>query len=112
MEKRNIEIFELKADLCKTFADPKRLIIIDELRNREKTVGELTKSLATSQAVVSRHLAILRDKGVVQPRRSGNNVYYSLTDSKIVQACDLVHQILLDRIEKNRMLTEKLIKSA
>jgi ArsR family transcriptional regulator, virulence genes transcriptional regulator len=111
-EKRNIEIFKLKAELCKTFADPKRLIIIDELRNGEKTVGELTKALSISQAVVSRHLAILRDKGVVQPRRVGNNVYYSLTNSKIVEACDLVHQILLDRIEKNRLLSEKLTGSS
>ena|SRR4030043_2264792 len=105
----NIELYKLKAELCKTFSDPKRLIIISELRNGEKAVGDLAQDLGLSQAVVSRQLAILRDKGVVKPRREGTNVYYSLTDPKIGEACDMVHEILLKQIEKNREFTEKLI---
>jgi DNA-binding transcriptional ArsR family regulator len=105
----NLELYKLKAELCKTFSDPKRLIILSELRNGEKAVGELADSLEISQAVVSRQLAILREKGVVTPRRDGTNVYYSLTDPKIGEACDLVHEILLHRIEKNRELTERLM---
>ncbi len=105
----NMELYKLKAELCRTFSDPKRLIIISELRNGEKAVGDLASTLQMSQAVVSRQLAILRDRGVVIPRREGTSVYYSLTDSKIGEACDLVHEILLNQIEKNRELTEKLI---
>ena len=109
MVDNNIELYKLKAELCKTFSDPKRLIIINELRNGEKAVGDLAQDIGLSQAVVSRQLAILREKGVVKPRREGTNVYYSLTDSKIGEACDLVHQILLSQIEKNIEFTEKLI---
>jgi DNA-binding transcriptional ArsR family regulator len=105
----NLELYALKAELCKTFADAKRLIIINELRAGETTVGELARVLEFPQAVVSRHLAILRDKGVVQYRREGTSVYYSLSDPKIGDACDMVHQILLDRIEKNRALTARLV---
>lgn len=109
MSSYNLELYKLKAQLCKTFSDPKRLIILSELRHGEKAVGELAQSLGISQAVVSRQLAILREKGVVTPRREGTNVYYSLTDSKIGEACDLVHEILLKQIEKNRELSERLI---
>ena len=108
----NPEFYILKAALCKTFADPKRLTIIDELRNGERTVGHLTHVLEIPQAVVSRHLAILRDRGVVNPRRDGTNVYYSLSDPKILKACDLVHEILLGQIEKNRQLAETLATQA
>jgi ArsR family transcriptional regulator len=109
LARHNLELYALKAELCKTFADAKRLIIIDELRQGETTVGELARLLEFPQAVVSRHLAILRDKGVVQHRREGTSVYYSLSDPKIGDACDMVHQILLDQIEKNRELAERLV---
>ncbi len=105
----DMELFKLKAELCKTFSDPKRLLIINKLRNCEKTVGDLARSLELNQSVVSRHLAILRSKGIVQPRREGTCVSYSLTDPKIGEACDLVHQVLLSQMEKNKELAEKFI---
>ena len=109
LSRHNLELYALKAELCKTFADPKRLIIIDELRQGETTVGELAREVEFPQAVVSRHLAILRDKGVVQFRREGTSVYYSLSDPKIGDACNMVHQVLLDQIEKNRELAARLV---
>ncbi len=109
MTNHNLELYKLKAELCKTFSDPKRLMIIAELRSGEKAVGELAQTLGISQAVVSRQLAILRGKGVVTPRREGTTVYYSLTDLKIGDACDIVHDVLLHQIEKNREMSERLI---
>jgi DNA-binding transcriptional ArsR family regulator len=109
LSRHNLELYALKAELCKTFADAKRLIIIDELRRGETTVGELARILEFPQAVVSRNLAILRDKGVVQFRKEGTSVYYSLSDPKIGDACEMVHQILLDQMEKNRELADRLV---
>ncbi len=104
----NSELFKLKAELCKTFADAKRLAIINELRNGEKLVGELARSLNIPHAVASRHLALLRNRGVVRPRREGTNVYYSISDPQIVAACDLVHQVLLNNLTKSKELAERL----
>ncbi len=84
-------------------------MIINELRDGEKQVGELAQSLRIPQAVVSRQLALLRARGVVIPRRDGTNIYYSLTDLKIIEACDLVHEVLLNRLAKNREFAEKMI---
>lgn len=103
------ELFKLKAELCKTFADPKRLMIINELRHGEMTVGDLVEKLGVPQAMVSRHLALLRGRRIVAARRSGVNMYYSLTNNKIIEACDIVHQVLMDQVVHNRELAEKLI---
>jgi ArsR family transcriptional regulator len=106
-EKYDADLYKLKAELCKTFSDPKRLIIISELRDGEKAVGELVATLKIPQAVVSRHLAILRNRGVVKARREGVSVFYSLTSLKIIDACDIVHEVLLDQMARNREIAEK-----
>lgn len=103
----NPELYRLKAEFCKTFADAKRLGIIDSLRNGEKSVGELADILGTPQAVISRHLSVLRSHGVVSTRRQRTSVYYCLTDPKIGEACELVHQILLNQI----IMTEERAKN-
>lgn len=103
------ELFKMKADLCKTFSDPKRLMIIQELSSGEKQVGELVQALNMPQTVVSGQLAILRSKGVVIPRRDGTNVYYSIADTKIIEACNIVHQVLLNHLAKNREIAERLL---
>ncbi|MDD5288310.1 MAG: metalloregulator ArsR/SmtB family transcription factor [Dehalococcoidales bacterium] len=105
--KRDMELYKFKAAICKSFADPKRLVIIEELREGQKSVSDLIRILAIPQAAVSRHLAVLREKGIVDFRRQGTSVFYSLTDPRICEACDLVHSILLTRLEKNHKLIEK-----
>jgi DNA-binding transcriptional ArsR family regulator len=105
----DIELYRRKAELCKTFSDPKRLMIISELRDREKSVNELVAALQVPQAVVSRHLAVLLNRGVVVTRREGVNIFYRLTDTKIIEACDIVHEILLDQAARNREIADRLI---
>ena len=105
----DLELYRLKAELCKAFTSAKRLLIISTLRDSEKTVGELSKILEVPHAVVSRHLAILRDRGLAATRRQGKSVYYCLTDSKIGEACDLVHLVLLNKIRRSRELAEKML---
>ena len=103
------ELFRLKAELCKTFADPKRLMIINELRAGERSVGDLVAKLGSPQAVVSRHLAVLRNRGIVVARREGTSMYYRLANPRIVEACDIVHSILMDNLARDRELAERLL---
>jgi DNA-binding transcriptional ArsR family regulator len=107
MTKRDMELYKLLAELCKAFSDPKRLIIIAELRKGQKSVSDLVRILTTPQAVVSRHLAILRERGIVDARREGNNIYYSLSDPRVCEACDIIQQILMTRIEQRHRLVER-----
>lgn len=93
-------LYEIHADICKVFTSPKRLEIIDILREGEKTVNELVELMNLPQSSVSQHLAILRERGIVETRRRGNSVFYRIADKRILKACDLMRDFLLDQIEK------------
>lgn len=93
-----IEIHELHARLCKAIADPKRLLIITELRDGPMTVGELAESLEMSQSNTSQHLAVLRDRGVVESTKEAQNVYYALASKKVVKAIDLLREFMVEQL--------------
>lgn len=103
-------IFKLHADICKTLANPKRLEIINALRNKELNASELLKKINISKANLSQHLSVLIQKGVVIPRRAGKNIYYSLADERIIKACDLIREVLIKHLEKNNQILQELKK--
>jgi DNA-binding transcriptional ArsR family regulator len=98
------QLYTLHASICHTLANPKRLEIIDRLRQVEMSVTELAEALRISQSNLSQHLAIMREKGIVMTRREGVSVYYRLSNPKITQACDLMRQVLLEHFEANAEL--------
>lgn len=94
MPNQSDEIHRLHATVCKALSDPKRLLIIDALRDGERSVGEICDRLRLSQTNVSQHLAMLRDKGLVATRRDAQWVFYSLTSPKITEAMDLLREVM------------------
>ena len=98
-------IFELHADVCKVFSNSKRLEILNTLRDRELTASELIEKIGLSKANLSQHMSILKSKGVVLSRREGVNIYYRISNAKIIQACDLMREVLLAQLqEKGKMV--------
>ena len=93
---KNENFYNLHAEMCKTISNPRRQAILDTIRDGEMTVSDLIKKTGISQANLSQHLSILRSKGVVETRRDGNNVYYSLSNLKILEAYDLISEVLKD----------------
>ena len=108
IDESQVELFKLQAEICKTMADVKRLLIIHELREGEMSVGHLVSSLDLPQANVSQHLAILRERGIVTARREGTSIFYSLSSPKIAQACDMVREVLVDQLSQNQALVDSL----
>jgi ArsR family transcriptional regulator len=100
-------LYKLHASICHTLANPKRLEIIDKLRVHELSVTELAEALEISQANLSQHLALMRERGIVTTRREGLNVFYSLSNPKIIQACDLMRQVLLEYLEAGAELARE-----
>jgi ArsR family transcriptional regulator len=92
------DFYHIHSDICKTLSNPKRQEILDNLRQKEMTVTELVKKTGISQANLSQHLAILRTKGIVSDRRDGINVYYSISNPKIIKAFDLISEVLQDAL--------------
>ncbi len=93
-------LYDLHAAVCKTFASPWRLRIVDALGDGERSVSELVVLLGIPKSNVSQHLAIMRDKGIVEHRREGGYAFYRLANPKILQACQLMREVLLDRFER------------
>ncbi len=98
------ELHELHARVCKALADPKRLMIINELDDRELSVSDLCEALGLPQSNVSQHLAILRDRGVVSSRRVGTSVLYSLRGTKVLQAVVLLREFLAEDLAQQGRL--------
>jgi DNA-binding transcriptional ArsR family regulator len=95
------EVSMLHADLCAALADPTRLILLYTLSYKPFTVTELTQELNLSQPMVSRHLKILRAKGLVTATRLGTVVQYELADQRIITVLDMLRTILRERIQHN-----------
>jgi len=94
------EFYELHADFCKTFTNPKRIEILDLLRGGELTVTEIQKKIGIAKAHTSLMLNFMRTKSVLKTRRAGTNVYYSIADDKIAYACVVMQQALTGMIGK------------
>ena len=105
-------LYHLHARICHVLANPKRLEIIDRLRTDEKSVGELADMMQIGQANLSQHLAVMRQQGIVTPRREGASVYYGLSNPKIVKACDLMRQVLLEHLKAGANLAEAAIQES
>jgi len=108
IDNHKMSLFRLQAEICKTLSDPNRLIIIHELREGEKSVGELVNILGLPQGNVSRNLGILRERGIVIPRRDGNNIFYHLSSSRIAEACDIVRVFLESNLARNQELLDSI----
>lgn len=77
-----------RAKIFDALADPIRLEIIDFLRNGEKCVCEITPYLNLAQPLISRHLRILKNAGLVKRRKKSTWHFYSLTDTRIMELID------------------------
>ncbi len=89
-----------KSIIFHALADPLRLEILEFLRDGEKCVCELIPHLNTLQPVVSRHLKILKDAGLVKDRKEGNKRFYSTTDNRIYTIIDNITAELVDTLSK------------
>lgn len=108
--KQNKTLFELQSDVCKTLASPKRLEILNALKDSEKTVSELVEILGVPKANVSQHLAVMRHKGILKSRRDGVNIHYSIANQKVIQACVLMREVLTEQMRENSKLIDLVSK--
>lgn len=97
------ELEELVDTMCKALNEAKRLAILHALRTGPHTVTELCQAIQAPQSNTSRHLAILRDRGLIKADRHGSNVVYSLRHPKIVDAIGLLRQVMTDEHSRQQV---------
>ena len=94
------ELYELHAEICKVFSNSIRLEILNLLRGKQLSVTELIEKTRLSQANISQHLSIMKSKGIVTSERKGKNIYYKLTNPKIIKAFDIIREVLAEKMRK------------
>ncbi|WP_295841212.1 metalloregulator ArsR/SmtB family transcription factor [uncultured Xanthomonas sp.] len=81
------------ARLLKALGNEKRLLLLCLLVDHEQSVGELNARVELSQSALSQHLALLREDGLVQTRREGQTIYYSLVPGPVQRILEVLHGI-------------------
>ena len=102
------EITQLEANFCAALSDPNRLLILYALNEGPRNVTELATELGLNQPTTSRHLKVLRDRGLVSTVRTGTVVTYRLSDSRLIQALDIMRSIMRERLAYHANLMEEM----
>jgi ArsR family transcriptional regulator len=92
------EISQLEADFCFALSDPTRILLLYALSESPKNVTELTLELNITQPTGSRHLKVLRERGLVHAVKHGTSVTYHIADPRLIQALDLLRAVMRERI--------------
>ena len=101
------EIIQLEADFCAALSDPTRIFILYALNERALNVTVLTNELGLPQPTISRHLKVLRERGLVYTERQGTVITYHLADQRVIQAMDLLRSAMRDRLtQRANLVTE------
>ena len=104
------EINQLHANICGALADPNRILILYLLSEGPLNVNALVEKLELPQPTVSRHLKVLRERGLVSAERDGQSVYYTLTDRRVIDALDLLRTVLGERLAKQATLASSVTR--
>ncbi len=101
---REMEIFEMQAEVCMALGNPRRLQILNLLKQGEKPVSSMLETMGINKANMSQHLSVLKQKGLVLSRKEGTTVYYRLASSRISEACSIMRDVLRETLrEKERI---------
>lgn len=88
--KRKNQQAEKQAEFCGVMGNAHRILIIWALKNGELTVSEIAGDIDTSLQNTSQHLRLMKDKGILESRRDGREIYYSLADTKFSRTCPVI----------------------
>ncbi|GAC1425562.1 MAG: metalloregulator ArsR/SmtB family transcription factor [Ktedonobacteraceae bacterium] len=103
------EFYRRHANMCAVFAHPLRLELLQLLHdNGECTVGDLAEATGVRMANLSQHLAVMRSTNIVLTRKEGVSVYYRLADPRVMQAFDLITEVMLSHMASEGELSRKI----
>ena len=100
------QIYAYHAEMCKVFSHPKRLELINILRDQEMSAGKLAERLGLAKANLSQHLSMMKERRILICRKEGNSAYYRITNLKLLQAFDILREILFEQIREDAALIQ------
>src|SRR5690349_8933875 len=104
----NHPLRRFKAEFFKALGHPMRILLLESLRTGEKSVNELQAALGIDQSSVSRQLAVLRTRSIVEDRKEGTTVYYSVRDPAVFQLLDIAREIFNNQLIDTHAMLQQL----
>jgi DNA-binding transcriptional ArsR family regulator len=101
-------IYQVKADFFKTLAHPARIRVLELLRDGERSVGELIPEVGLESSHLSQQLAVLRRANVLQARKDGTTVRYSVTDERMFELLEVAKAIITSTLAESTELIAQL----
>ena len=100
------QIYHYHAEMCQVFSHPKRLEVINVLRDGEMSVTELAQKLELTIGNLSQHLSMMKERHILLTRKEGNMVYYRILNPKLIRCFDMMREMLFDQIKQDAALLE------
>jgi ArsR family transcriptional regulator len=104
-------IHRVKAEFFRVLGHPVRVRVLELLRERERSVGELQAALEIDSSGTSQHLGALRKQGLLDSRKEGTSVYYRVKDPRTFQLLEIARQILTSHFEDTQALLVELAEA-
>ena len=98
------EINQLHARICSAISDPHRILLLYAIAEETRNVNGLAETVGISQSAASRHLKVLKERGMIRSQRDGSQVIYTLTDDRFLKALDLLREVMLDQLAQQANL--------
>jgi len=100
------QIYAYHAEMCQVFSHPKRLEVINILRDGEMTVSELAQRLGLTVGNLSQHLSMMKERHILLSRKEGNMVYYRIMNPKLIRCFDMMREMLFEQIRQDAALID------
>ena len=98
------QIYAYHAQMCQVFSHPKRLEVINILRDGEMTVSELAQRLGLTVGNLSQHLSMMKERHILLSRKEGNMVFYRIANPKLIRCFDMMREMLFEQIRQDAAL--------
>ncbi len=99
-------IYAYHAEMCQVFSHPKRLEVINVLRDGEVSVTELAQRLGLTIGNLSQHLSMMKGRHILFSRKEGNLVYYRIANPKLIKCFDMMREMLFEQIRQDAALLD------
>jgi DNA-binding transcriptional ArsR family regulator len=101
-------IYQVKAEFFRTLAHPARIRVLEILHGGERPVSELIPEVGIEASHLSQQLGVMRRAGIIQSRKVGSNVYYSVGDPKLFELLDVAKRIITSSLAESQLLLEQM----
>ena len=102
------QIYQYHAEMCQVFSHPKRLEVINILRDGEMPVTELADKLRITVGNLSQHLSMMKERHILLSRKEGNMVYYRIANPKLIRCFDMMREMLFEQIQQDAVLVNSI----